>query len=196
MDNARLVTLARPFVIASVCVVMLAGCTDSPATPPLPSASPTSATTTAPAWEDKYNAKELTVYREAVQRAEAYEAKAQPFWAAGKATSAAKQLFKDNLLAWQLDWADLKTYEKQGIQIASAPKVLSTEAASIKFLDKAAAEAKLRRCVDATDLGGTINGKPLKEGTDKPVIQTVTVYKYDDGSWRFGRFNTTDEPCA
>ena len=196
MGKSRHVTLARRFVMAAVCSLVLVGCGNSSDTPQRPSAPPKATITTPPpAWESKYTAKELAIYREAVQRAAAYESKAQPIWAAGKATRAAKALFEDNLLTWQLDWADLQSYEKQGIQIARAPKVLSTEPESIKLLDKGAAETKLRRCVDATDLGGTINGKPLNEGTDKPVIQSVTVYKYDDSSWRFGKFNTTDKPC-
>lgn len=192
MVNAK---FARQFIIAAACSLVLVGCSDEPDTPPRPSASPTSTTTTAPAWEEKYTAAEIAVYSEAVQRAEAYESKAQPIWAAGKATPAAKEFFQDNLLTWQLDWADLQSYEKQGIQIARAPKVLTTEPESIKLLDKGAAETKLRRCVDATDLGGTANGEPLKEGTDGPVVQTITVYKYDDGGWRFSRFDTTDKPC-
>ena len=196
MGNSRHVTLTRRFVMAAVCSLALIGCGNSSDASPRSSAPPKSTTTTPPpAWESKFTAEELAIYREAIQRAEAYESKAQPIWAAGKATRAAKALFEDNLLTWRLDWADLQSYEKQGIQIARAPKVLSTEPESIKLLDKGAAETKLRRCVDATDLGGTINGKPLNEGTDKPVIQSVTVYKYDDSSWRFGKFNTTDKPC-
>jgi hypothetical protein len=174
----------------------LAGCEGSDVGPS-PTATQSSPVPTAesPAWERKYDDVELEFYREAIQRADAYETKAQPMWAAGKATQAAKELFQDNLLTWRVAWARLNTYEKQGIKIARAPKVLSSEADSIKLLRGVAGETKILRCVDATDLGGTINGEPLQEGTNEPVVQRITAVRDDAGAWRFSDFDTTDKSC-
>ena len=175
----------------------LAGCdgSDGDTSPTATQSSPVP-TAESPAWERKYDAAELEFYREAIQRADAYEIKVQPVWAAGKATQAAKELFQDNLLTWRVAWARLNTYEKQGIQIARAPKVLSSEAESVKLLSGVAGETKILRCVDATDLGGTINGEPLQEGTTEPVVQQITAVRDNAGAWLFSDFDTTDKPCG
>ena len=197
MGNTRHVTLTRLFFMTAVCSVLLVGCGNSSDTPQNPSAPPKSTTTTPPpAWESKYTAKELAVYREAVKRVEAYEAKSQPIYAAGKATKAAKELFQDNLLSWQSEWAQLQSYEKKRIKIARGPVALSTEAKSIKLLKGDAASVELTRCTDQTDLGGTMNSEPLANAYDEPVIQEVDVYRYSDGRWRIGVFKTLETTCT
>lgn len=186
----------RSSLTAIVAVLALAGC-DGSDSPPVPtnSASPTRPTTTIAGWESKYSAGELEFFQQAVQRADSYEVKAQPMWAAGKATQEAKELFQDNLMTWRVAWTRLKSYEAQGIRIARAPKVLSSEAESVKLLGGAAGETKILRCVDATDLGGTINGDPLQEGTKGPVVQHITAVRDVSGAWLFSDFDTTDKPC-
>lgn len=197
MGNSRHVTLARRFVMAAVCSLALVGCGNSSDTPQHPSTPPKSTTTTPPpAWESKYTAEQLAIYREAVQRVEAFEAKSRPIYASGKATKPAKELFQDNLLSWQTEWAQLQSYEKKGIKIARGPAVLSTEAKSIQPLKDNAASVELKRCTDQTDLGGSMNGEPLANAYDKPVIQEVDVYRYSDGRWRIGVFKTLETTCT
>ena len=190
---------ATRLALAAVGVAMaLTACShSSDPTPPKPSSSASSPTTAAPdpAWESAFSDAQLDVFREAVRRAEAYETKAQAFFAAGEATPEAKEFFQDNLMTWQVRWADLKSYEQQGIKIAHSPKVLSSEAASINLLKRGAADISIQRCVDATNLGGTINGEPLAEGATEPVIQKVDVHKFPDRTWRMGSFVTTEQPC-
>lgn len=182
--------------VAVLSAALAAGCNGSDG-PPKPTNSPSgSPTSAAPEWESKYNDKELAVYREAVQRVEAYEAKTQPIWAEGKASKAAKELFQDNLLAWQPTFAQLQSFEKQGIKVARRPEPLSTEAKSIKLLKGNEASVELTRCTDQTDLGGTMNGEPLANANDEPVIQEVDVYRYSDGRWRIGVFKTLEKTCS
>ena len=197
MGNSRHVTLTHRFVMTAVCSLVLVGCGNSSDAPPRSSAPPKSTTTTPPpAWESKYIAKELAVYREAVQRVEAYEAKSQPIYAAGKATKAAKEMFQDNLLSWQSEWAQLQSYEKKRIKIARGPVALSSGAKSIKLLKGGAASVELTRCTDQTDLGGTMNGEPLANTHDEPVIQEIDAYRYSDGRWRIGVFKTLETTCT
>ena len=59
--------------------------------------------------------------------------------------------------------------------------VLSTRATSVKSFQDDAAEIVIERCVD---LGAA------------PVIQTVTVERYENRTWRVGPVTTTDEPCG
>ena len=197
MGNSRHVTLTRRFVMTAVCSLLLVGCGNSSDAPPRSSAPPKSTTTTPPpAWESNYTAGELAIYREAVQRVEAYEAKSQPIYAAGKATKAAKEIFQDNLLSWQSEWAQQQSYDKKRIKIARGPVALSTEAKSIKLLKDDAASVELTRCTDQTDLGGTMNSEPLANAYDEPVIQEVDVYRYSDGRWRIGVFKTLETTCT
>lgn len=181
---------------AGFAAVLVSGCSDSeeasPA-PPLPSA--TASTSQSDTWEAGFSAKELIAYRDAADHANAYEKQAQAYFAAGEATEEAKEFFQDNLMTWQVRWADLESYERQGIKIARSPKVLSSQAKSVKLLPNGAVDVTIRRCVDATDLGGAIKGTPLPESTDEPVIQNVDVHKFPDGKWRIGAFETTEKPC-
>jgi len=181
---------------AGLVAVLVSGCSDgdkpSPSNP-LPSA--TARPRQSDSWEASFSAKELTVYRDAVEHANAYEKQAQAYFAEGKATEEAKEFFQDNLMTWQVRWADLESYERQGIKIARSPKVLTSKAKTIKLLPNGAADVAITRCVDATDLGGTIKGTPLPESTDDPVVQNVDVHKFPDGKWRIGAFETTEKPC-
>lgn len=195
--NAARAGAASVVTAAVSAAVVLTGC-DGPSASPSPTLMPSASATMVapPSWEADFDAAELEFYREAEQLAGAYEAKAQPIWAAGKATQAAKELFQDNLLTWRTAWARLEQLERQGIQIARAPRVLSSQAEGVTLLSDDAGEAKILRCVDATDLGGTVNGEPLQEGTTKPVRQHVTAARDTSGSWRFSDFITTDETCS
>lgn len=179
---------------AALLSAALAGCNESEPPATSPSASTPSPTATS-TWESEFSAEELAIYREAVARANAYERTAQAFFAAGEATREAKEFFQDHLMTWQTRWADLESYAEQGIKIARAPKVLSSQATSVDLLAKGAADVNIVRCVDASDLGGTIKGEPLPESTTEPVTQNVDVHKLPDGSWRIGEFETTEQPC-
>jgi hypothetical protein len=158
-------------------------------------ASPSPTSSGVAEWENEYSEEELAVYREAVQRVEAYLVKALPIWAAGEATRAARELFQDNLLTWRRSWAYLEMYDRRGIKIARNSKVLWTKPQSIQLLEKGGAEVRLVRCTDQSDLGATMNGEPLSEASTEPVIQKVDVYRYPDGRWRIGIFSTVDKKC-
>lgn len=197
MTNIWFVTLARPLVMVFVTLAIVAGCGGSPDTPPAPSTPSTSATSSTSAeWKSEYSDEELAIYREAVQRVAAYELKSQPIWAAGKATESAKEFFQENLLSWQATWLQLRSYDKRNIQVARRPEVLSTKAKSIKLLEDGAVSVVLTRCTDQTNLGGTLDGEPVPEAYDKPVIQEVDVYRYSDGRWRIGVFKTLEKTCT
>lgn len=171
-----------------ITALLLAGCTaagpDSTAMPAPSSPSPS------------YDAEELAVYREAVRRVEDFEARNQPILAAGRATRKAKELYRETLRDWQSSYAQLRANERDGIRIARAPVVLSTEATSIQSFQDDAATVVLARCTDQSDLGATRDGEPLPAVDEGPVIQEVVVRRYENRTWRIGEFTTTDRPCT
>lgn len=194
---SRRSSIARLLAAAALLLAVLSSCSKpTTAQDPSPNTPLTSSTPSTEAWESDFTSKQLSVYREAVQRVSAYESQAQAFFAAGKATSEAKSFFQDNLMTWQTRWSDLEAYAKQGIKIPRAPKVLSSKATKISLLADGAADVYIERCVDARNLGGTINGEPLPEAATEPVIQNVDIHKFPDGTWRVGAMETTEEPCA
>ena len=166
-----------------------------------PSESPPSSTTPASPsphqdeWRADYSEEEQDFFDEALSRAQTYETKAQPIWAAGRVTEEATKLFEDNLITPAIDIAQLEEFEAQGIKVERYPVELSASPRTLKLYEEAGGEVVIERCVDASDLGGTMNGEPLDQAASGPVIQTVMVIQYEDGIWRFGEFYTTEEPC-
>lgn len=165
--------------------------------PPPPSRETTAATPTPTddAWRSGYTEEEQDFFDEALSRARSYEAKTQPIWAEGRVTDEARKLFEDNLITPATDIAQLESFEAQGIQIARRPEELSASPQTLKLYEESGGETTIKRCVDATDLGGTQNGEPLEQAATGAVLQTVLVIQYEDGTWRFGEFHTTEEPC-
>ncbi len=183
---------------ATVAVLGLAGCQGSTgagssvASPSVtPSVTPSLSQPTRP-----YTADERELYREAVRRAESFDAVNQPILAVGRATREAKRLYQRRLYRWHRAFAQLRRYEREGIRVARPPVVLSTEPASVKDFQDNAAEIVLRRCTDQSDLGMTQRGTPVPAEYDEPVIQEVVVSRSENGTWRIDASTTTGEPCS
>lgn len=162
---------------ATIAAALLAGCSGSD---PPAAAVPTSP---APITQRAYNDEELALYREAVRRVEAFEARNQRFLAAGKATEEARTFYRERLRSWEPSFRQLQFNEANGIKIARAPKVLGTSAKSIKSFQDNAAEVVLSRCTDQPNSTG-------------PVVQEVVVYQYENRTWRIGDFTTSGETCS
>lgn len=190
-------TVVRWLAGAAVIGVLAALSSCASEDPPPPSRETTAATPTPTedAWRADYTEEEQDFFDEALSRARAYEAKTQPVWAEGKATDEARKLFEDNLITPATDIAQLENFEAQGIQIARRPEQLSASPQTLKLYEESGGETTIERCVDATDLGGTMNGEPLEQAASGAVVQTVLVIQYEDGTWRFGEFHTTEDPC-
>jgi hypothetical protein len=176
---------------AAVAVLMLAACQGSSGPSPSSVASPTLTRATTP-----FTADERALYREAVRRVESFDAANQPILAAGRATREAKELYQRRLWKWRAAFAELRRSEREGIRVARAPVVLSTEAASVKDFPDSAAEIILRRCTDRSDLGVTQHGTPVPAEHDEPVIQEVVVSRSENGTWRIDSSTVTDEACS
>jgi hypothetical protein len=86
-------------------------------------------------------------------------------------------------------------FDKKGIKITRGLTVLWTKPKSVTLVRDGAAEVRIVRCTDQSDLGATINGEPLPAAYRKPVIQTVDVYRYPDGHWRIGAYGNLDKRC-
>ena len=171
-------------------LLLLAGCSrseppDAAGTTPVPSPG-------AGPWDQR----ERAVYREAIRELEKYEARNQRFLAAGKATRAAKRFYQQHLRDWESSYAQLQQYEREGIRIARAPVVLSSEPVFIQAFQDNAADVVVLRCTDQSDLGMTQDGTPLPAVHEQPVVQEVDVRRYENLVWRIGTFETTGSPCA
>ena len=178
-------------IVAAAAVLSLVGCQGS-AGPASSVASPAVTQATRP-----FTADERALYREAVRRVESFDAANQPILAAGRATREAKRLYQRRFYDdWQTTFAQLRRYEREGIRVARAPVVLTTEPAVVKDFQDSAAEVVLRRCIDQSDLGMTRHGIPVPAEYDEPVIQEVVVIRSENRSWHLESFTDTGEPCA
>jgi hypothetical protein len=182
--------IAVAVAVAAAVVLSLTGC-PGPGSPGSSSASPAATQATTP-----YTADQRALYRQGVRRVESFDAANQPILAAGSATREAKRLYQRWLWHWRKSWALLQRYQREGIRVARAPVVLSTEPVSIKDFQDSAAEVVLRRCTDQSDLGVTRDGTPLPPTYDEPVIQKVVVIRFENRSWHIDSSTTTGERCS
>lgn len=140
------------------------------------SSSPTSSPSPDPnAWQDQYTAAEIDAYNAALQRWQSYETRSEPIWAAGKATPAAKALFKEYWIAWQIEAARLEMYEKNGITVSGLADVLWSKAKSIELTDTdtGAPRVVIQQCIDPSTI--TVL-PPAGGGTDTPpYLRTITL---------------------
>jgi hypothetical protein len=143
-----------------------------------------------------WDRRDMAVYREAMVRLERYEMRHQRFLAAGKATRAAKVFYQHRLRDWETSFSRLRLNEAEGIRIARAPVVISTEPYSIQSFQDGAADVVVLRCLDQSELGVTKNGDPLEVVHGQPVLQKVDIRRYENRTWRIGTFETTDTSCA
>ncbi len=178
----------------------LAACTsdDNPApTPSSTQAAPTTAATSAaPSWKDAYSPEELDAYEAALTRYTAYQAKVKPIWAAGKATPAAKALFKEYFIPWQYYFGQLEQYEASDIRLNFEMKVLDSKATRIK-LGADGGSVSIRQCVDSTQSSGTQGNNPLPKASKTPQLIDIVVVQAE-GRWLITEISnsTEDRPCS
>lgn len=201
-SGGEILNSLRRAAVAAVVLTLafaLASCTsdDKPATKPSATqTSPTTAATTAaPSWKNSYSPKELAAYEAALARYTAYQAKVKPVWAAGKATPAAKALFKEYFIPWQYYFGQLEQYEASNIRLNFEMDVLNSEATRIK-LGADGGSVSIRQCVDSTKSSGTQNNDPLPKATKTPQLIDIVV-EQAEGRWLIAEISnsTEDRPC-
>lgn len=154
-------------------------------------------------WRTKYSSAQLKAYEAALRRWESYESRSEPIWAKGKASEAARSLFKEFFPhpAWDTQFEQLETYDKYGVQIAGTPRVLWSRANSVSDADDG---VQIEQCVDYRSTTTTQNGEltALIESRQEPVLREITLNKPAGYDWLIYAINTTpggggakDRPC-
>ena len=195
--------------IAIGMLVSLAGCLndDEPETLPTETTSTgpnTSDTPAPPVWESKYTQKQLQAYEAALTRWETYEQRSEPIWAAGKATAAAGQLFKEFFLNPDAQDQTLQTYEHAAVKIEGTPSVYWSKASSIssdKDTGQRAATVDIQQCVDYRSMRTTQYGEPTKpvKERQRPVLRKIHMMRLAT-TWLISEINQApgrkDRPCS
>jgi len=165
--------------------------------PPTSSPTPTKSPN---AWRSKFNTKQLKAYDAALQRWTDYENRSEPIWARGKATPAAKALFKEYFAspAWVAVWNTLKTYDKVDVTSTGQISVYWSRAKSISA---DATDVTVKQCIDYTTLHGFQRGKPTIRSAwmKKPQARTIRLYRARGYDWLIARVidatGGKDRPC-
>jgi len=166
-------------------------------TPSATKAAPTApAATDAPDWEAAYSPEQLAAYRKALARYTAYLDESEPVWAAGKATSQAKDLFRKYYIPWQAYFSQLEQFDQSGIKIARNAEILDSKATRI-VLDRKGSSVTIEQCVDAQNIGATQNDKPLANAFNTPQL-AETEFAEVNGSWYITQLpaDPKDRPCG
>ena len=153
-------------------------------TEPTTSPSPSEPTSTAPAWEEKYNQKQLDAYEDALDRWEEYEARVEPIWSRGKATDAAAQLFKQYFPspAWQGQYRRLASYEAAEVKVEGTPGIYWSKP---KRISANALSVEIDQCVDYTQGTTTQGGKEVQapKWVSRPNLRTISLSKPKGYDW-------------
>jgi hypothetical protein len=170
-----------------------------------PSATPTSSSPTSDpdAWRADFSAAQLEAYDAALARWDAYEARSEPIWAAGRATPAAERLFKEFFPSpiWNDQLEQLRVYERYQVQIAGIPRVLWSRAKSI---GRAGGAVEIVQCVDYASTTTTQNGDPTEpiRSRKTPVAREISLSRPKGFDWLIYGINATpgrggkkDRPC-
>lgn len=178
---------------------------------PIPSTSPSSSasapspspSTDPDAWKKKFNAKQVAAFDDALQRWEDFESRSEPFWAAGKASPQAEELFKEYLPSpkWRIEFMRLQTYEKAEVKTTGTPEVFWSRAT---FISKDATSVQIRQCIDYRAMTTTQHGKPTKPVSTRqqPVLRELNLSKPSGYDWLIYGINEApngkqleDKPC-
>lgn len=197
--------MPRTLLAAAACSALLftaAGCGNDPEPIPSSSAKPTPSET-APAWQSKYSEKQIKAYDEALARFTEYETKAEPIWADGKATVAAKSFFEEYFLNPDEQYATLQSYDMYDVQLSGLPKVISSEPIELGDPDKGGQglATTIRQCVDYRTTTTMQNGEvaPKVESRQKPVLREIRLMKVGNVKWLISNIDTKpggkDTPC-
>ncbi len=149
-----------------------------------PSATPTSSSPTSDpdAWRADFSAAQLEAYDAALARWDAYEARSEPIWAAGRATPAAEKLFKEFFPhpVWNEYWEQLKGYAAIDVSVAGTPQVLWSKAQSVST---SRTSVEIKQCVDYTPVVRTQAGEPISRPQPKPQTRTIVLNRPEGYDW-------------
>jgi hypothetical protein len=165
-------------------------------TPSLPTSDPD-------AWRSDFTSAQLDAYDAALARWDAYEARSEPIWAAGRATPAAESLFKEFFPSpiWNDQLEQLRIYERYQVRIAGTPTVLWSRARSI---GRAGSAVEIVQCVDYASTTTTQNGDPTEpiRSRKTPVAREISLSRPKGFDWLIYGINATpgnggkkDRPC-
>lgn len=184
----RIVVAASVFVLGA----LLAACggeDDSPGSTDDPGASesptePTEPTSTTPPWESEYTSTQLDAYEAALARWEAYEHRAEPIWAEGRATDRAEALFKQYFPSplWETYYNRLQSYEAVDAQVEGIADVYWAKARSIS---RDGRSVVIDQCVDYRPIVSRQNGEETgrPKWVLKPNLRSVHVSRPKGHDW-------------
>jgi hypothetical protein len=152
-------------------------------------------TPAAQTWKSNYSTEELDAYGEALARWTAYKSAIEPHNASGRATTAAKRVYQEFVIPWQVYYQRLQRNESVGVKIARQATVLASKATRI-VLDPSGSSVTIEECVDASGIGATQNAEPVVSPFDQPQLSTVVMAEVD-GKWLVSDTPnaTEDRPC-
>lgn len=152
---------------------------DTPAPSVTPSPTPT--------WAEDLTDAEIAEYEKALARLAAYEQRSEPLWAAGKATSAAQEIFRDYWVNWSIPFYQLQQSEKVGVTTKGTPKVLWSRPTKIVAY-KGGVQVTLEQCIDPTTITVRIPDGATTEGQaiDYPYVRTVVMEQMRKKLYRVG----------
>jgi hypothetical protein len=196
----RLTRRARAFTAVAVLIAMTgSGCSREsgpdrkPSTPRTPSSSPAEQVTDS--WESAFSSEQLDAYRQASARWDTYRRTIQPYNASGKANPAAKRVYQEFVIPWQVYFQRLASNASAGVKIARQARVLTSKATRI-VLDDTGSSVTIEECLDGSDIGATQDGAPVANAFDLPQLSTVVMAEVN-GRWMVSDIpvTTEDRPC-
>jgi hypothetical protein len=185
-------TRMRPLTSLAAAVAflwVLAGCSPGEAgVDATPNASTSSAPASAspspsvPSWQAKYSAREVAAYEAALDVWERYQRDSEPFWAKGRSTPAAEDVFRRYWVPWQVMNDLLARFEASDVRVEGLGRVLWSKPVRVSVGSRGGGSITIRQCVSGRGIRTYQGGKLLTPSTSKPQFRSVEMAGYPEGS--------------
>lgn len=182
--TTKLKKLTAIVLVAVVSASMAACGSGSPKAAPTVTPTVTAPTPSAPAWEAKFTAAQISDYNAALAAYKRLQVREAFIWAnPTRYTSAqAQAIFDADWLTPSVPMYQYQAYLQNHARSIGVATVLSSELISAKPADRGLVQIRIQQCVDGSKVKNTVNGQPLASQHSAKASRTLVLVELPSGA--------------
>lgn len=171
-------------VLVAVASASMAACgSGSPKALPTVTPTVTAPRPSAPAWEAKFTAAQISDYTAALAAYKRLQVREAPIWAnpTGYTSAQAQAIFNADWLTPSVPMYQYQAYLQNHARSIGSATVLSSELLSTTRVDHGLVQIRIQQCVDGSTVKNTVNGQPLAGQRSPKASRTLALVKLPSG---------------